>query len=98
MKQLISILRQIKTFFISIVTPHADEWKNFPETLAQEMSIISLYTVFETEKVVDYVKIALDEPDENNKKVRDLCMKIVITATQNPNSLYDVMISLVHEV
>ncbi len=80
--------------FIFSVT--ARYYSDFPNTLAEELSVISPYTVDETRKIVDYAKIANKIDDEKNIVVRHYCMQAIKIAQEEAICLNEAIVRVVH--
>lgn len=92
----IRIKAESSRFLLFIFSVVARDCSDFPNTLAEELSIISPYTIQETEKIVNYAKIANDIDDDKNIVVRHYCMEAIKIAQEEAICLNEAIVRVVH--
>lgn len=83
-------------FLLFIFSVMARDYSDFPNTLAEELSVISPYTIEETEKIVNYAKIANNIDDDENIVIRHYCMQAVKLAQEEAICLNEAIVRVVH--
>jgi hypothetical protein len=83
-------------FLLFIFSVMARDCVEFPSTLAEELSVISPYTVEETDKIVRYAKIANNTDDDKSIVVRHYCMQAIKIAQEEAICLNEAIVRAVH--
>jgi len=83
-------------FLLFIFSVMARDCVYFPSTLAEELSVISPYTVEETEKIVKYAKIVNNTDDDKSIVVRHYCMQAIKIAQEEAICLNEAIVRAVH--